>query len=213
MLLLEHSAILLTSIKQWLVLKTIFWCSFEWKLKTGFTVHHILETSICGSWKYKMSNPILFVSMCMGKFIRNYKGLIFFMFQRKTLSPLFWHLRLYKSWGRCYCFGLSHTSCKYNQLGENCIQIFIWGVYHRIYGRKSRFTAPLMRPSPNENFEYCNPHSNELLQFYLHFEHSKLHEAAAHLTECFRQYITGYTVAKFWPYPIRRRVTKASALE
>ena len=29
----------------------------------------------------------------------------------------------------------------------------------------------------------------------------------------FWQYIAGFTVANFWPYPIRRRVTKASALE
>ena len=29
----------------------------------------------------------------------------------------------------------------------------------------------------------------------------------------FRQYIIGYTVANVWRYPIRRRVTKASALE
>ena len=29
----------------------------------------------------------------------------------------------------------------------------------------------------------------------------------------FRQYIAGYTVANFWRYPIRRHVTKASAIE
>ena len=28
-----------------------------------------------------------------------------------------------------------------------------------------------------------------------------------------RKYTAGYTVAKFWRYPISRRVTKASALE
>ena len=32
-------------------------------------------------------------------------------------------------------------------------------------------------------------------------------------SNCFRQYICRYTVAKFWRYPIRRRVTKACALE
>ena len=41
---LEHSAILLTSIKRLSVLKTNFWCFFEWPLKTGFTV---LSTVIC----------------------------------------------------------------------------------------------------------------------------------------------------------------------
>ena len=36
---LEHSAILLTCIKRYSVLKTNFWSSlFEWPLKTGFTV-------------------------------------------------------------------------------------------------------------------------------------------------------------------------------
>ena len=29
--------------------------------------------------------------------------------------------------------------------GDNHTQIFIWAVYRRIYGRKSRFTAPLTR--------------------------------------------------------------------
>ena len=38
MLPLEHSAILLTYIKQLLVLKTYFGLLFEWPLKTGFTV-------------------------------------------------------------------------------------------------------------------------------------------------------------------------------
>ena len=37
MLLLEHSSILLISIKRLLVLNTYFWSSFEWPLKTGFT--------------------------------------------------------------------------------------------------------------------------------------------------------------------------------
>ena len=35
---LEHSAILLTCIKQQSVLKNNFWSSLEWPLKTGFTV-------------------------------------------------------------------------------------------------------------------------------------------------------------------------------
>ena len=37
----EHSAILLTCIKRFLsVLKTYFQSSFEWPLKTGFSVFH-----------------------------------------------------------------------------------------------------------------------------------------------------------------------------
>ena len=32
-------------------------------------------------------------------------------------------------------------------------------------------------------------------------------------SNCFLQYIPGYTVANFWHYPIRSRITKASALE
>ena len=38
----EHSAILLTCIKQQLVLETNFWSYFEWPLKTGFTVYHTI---------------------------------------------------------------------------------------------------------------------------------------------------------------------------
>ena len=36
---LEHSAILLTCSKYYSVLKNNFWSSFEWPLKTGFTVY------------------------------------------------------------------------------------------------------------------------------------------------------------------------------
>ena len=38
--LLEHSAILLTCIKLYTVLKTIFVVFFEWPLKTGFAVQY-----------------------------------------------------------------------------------------------------------------------------------------------------------------------------
>ena len=33
------------------------------------------------------------------------------------------------------------------------------------------------------------------------------------ISNCFLQYIAGYTVATFWRYPIRRQVTESSALE
>ena len=60
-------------------------------------------------------------------------------------------------------------------------------------------------PPQMKNFEYGNPHSNALMQFYLNFERYMLHKAACHLTICdaindvnyFRQYIAGYTVANF----------------
>ena len=38
--------------------------------------------------------------------------------------------------------------------------------------------------SPNENFEYGNPHSYALLQFRLELERCKPHEATHHLTKC-----------------------------
>ena len=41
---MEHSAILLTCIKQKSVLKTNFWSFFEWPLKTGFTVPSIYKS-------------------------------------------------------------------------------------------------------------------------------------------------------------------------
>ena len=49
MLPLEHSAMLLTCIKRYLVLKTNFCVIFEWPLKTGFTVScmFIFSTLLC----------------------------------------------------------------------------------------------------------------------------------------------------------------------
>ena len=41
----DYSAILSTFIKQTLVFKTFVLSIFEWPLKTGFTVHNILQTS------------------------------------------------------------------------------------------------------------------------------------------------------------------------
>ena len=40
------------------------------------------------------------------------------------------------------------------------------------------------RISPNENFEYGNPHSNAFLQFELKLERCKPHKAAHHPTKC-----------------------------
>ena len=86
--------------------------------------------------------------------------------------------------------------------------------------------------SPNKIFEYGYPHSNALLTFFLQTKTVKLfyfapmssgcqlHKAALQLHIFTGQpmksdvtYITGYTVANLWRYPIRRRVAFASALE
>ena len=69
--------------------------------------------------------------------------------------------------------------------------------------------------SPNENFEYGYPHSNVLLQFGLKLERYKDDKGARHPTKCgvindVKLYLT---VAKFWRYPIRSRVTNSSALK
>ena len=59
------------------------------------------------------------------------------------------------------------------------------------------------RISDDIPFEYGYPHSNALLQFECKLERCKPHKAARHQTKCdvindyFRQYIAGYTVAKF----------------
>ena len=58
------------------------------------------------------------------------------------------------------------------------------------------------RTSTNENFEYGDPHSNALLQT---LSQIGVLQAACHPTKCevindvnyFRQYIAGYTGAKF----------------
>ena len=78
-----------------------------------------------------------------------------------------------------------------------CLKFSFGEVYRRIYGRKFRFTATSERSvkrdfrtyirrysSPNENFEYGYPHSNERLQFKLKLERYKPHKAARLPTKC-----------------------------
>ena len=120
------------------------------------------------------------------------------------------------------------------KLGDNCIQNVHLGRYNVEYTVRNLFIRWCLSgavkldfrqyirryTSPNENFEYGYPHSNALLQFRLKFEHCKPHKDACHQTKCdvinnvnfFQQHIAGYTVTNFW-HPIRRRITKSSALE
>ena len=80
MLPLEHSAILLTCIKQESVLKTNFGLLFEWPLKTGFTVstHIIGKCDITGKCNrapvcemvydpksVKMSRRYIYIASCL----------------------------------------------------------------------------------------------------------------------------------------------------
>ena len=44
-------------------------CLLKLKQPSGTEIHHYLETSTCDPLKYRMSNPILIVSICMGKSI------------------------------------------------------------------------------------------------------------------------------------------------
>ena len=102
----------------------------------------------------------------------------------------------------------------YVYVGDSCIQNSHLGRYivgytfgkHVLRLRTTRFTAPLARrretkfptvyPTiylPKWKFWILLSHSNAFLQFRL-------------------KYIAGLTVANFWHYPIRRRVTKARAL-
>ena len=75
--------------------------------------------------------------------------------------------------------------------------------------------------SPNENFEYGYPKSNALLHSCLKLERCKQHIGVRYQTKCdvinnIKLFPTAYRriyCRKFWRYPIRRRVTKASALE
>ena len=71
---------------------------------------------------------------------------------------------------------------------------------------------------PNENFEYGYPHSNAFLQFLSQIgalQAAKRRHIIQLINDAnyFRQYIPGYTVENFWPYPIRHCITKSSALE
>ena len=74
--------------------------------------------------------------------------------------------------------------------------------------------------SPNEIFEYGYPHSNALPQFHLHFEPCKPHLSKGdeiNDVKLVKQFPTVYrrifSVANFRRYPIRSRITKASALD
>ena len=114
-----------------------------------------------------------------------------------------------------------HWSVIYS--GDNCIQNFHLGRYIVEYTvgnlvlqrRVSRAVKRDLRTyirqytSPNENLEYGYPHSNALLQFPLKLKRCKQHFIQRYVMWC----DVGYTVANFWHYPIRPRVTKASALE
>ena len=66
--------------------------------------------------------------------------------------------------------------------------------------------------SPNENFGYSYPHSNALLQFHLKLEFCKLISSNKMWCNWCQTFFYN-TVANFWCYPIRRCLTKASALE
>ena len=44
-------------------------CLLRLKQPSGTEIHHDLENSTCAPLKYTMDNPILIVSMCMGKSI------------------------------------------------------------------------------------------------------------------------------------------------
>ena len=108
-----------------------------------------------------------------------------------------------------------HRNCKTLIFGEhlqdNCIQNFNLGRYivgytvgnlvllRRASGAvKCDFRAYIRRyTSPNQNFEYCYPHSNALLQFRFELEHCKPHKAAHHPTKCdvindVKQFLTVY---------------------
>ena len=45
-------------------------CLLRLKQPSGTEIHHYSETSTCEPFKYTMDNPILIVSICMGKSIR-----------------------------------------------------------------------------------------------------------------------------------------------
>ena len=85
-----------------------------------------------------------------------------------------------------------------DHLGDNCILYFYLGRYivrytvgnlvlrRRLSGAVKRDFRTYIRlyTSPNENFEYCYPHSNALLQIRLELERWKPHKAARHKTRC-----------------------------
>ena len=111
-----------------------------------------------------------------------------------TLKSRFWHKNLIILPYTRMCDVVKDITC---HSGDNCIQNFhlrryIVGytvgnlVLQRRASRavKRDFLTCIQRyTSPNENFEYGYPHSNALLQFYLHFAHYMVHKASCHLTK------------------------------
>ena len=116
-------------------------------------------------------------------------------------------------WPSLFIINVFYNFMYIKDSGDNFIQTF------HLRRNIRRYT------SRNVNFEYCYPHSNAFLQFRFKLERYKPHKTAQRRTSSnemcrnkrtsnyFRQYIAGYTVIIFGRYPIRIRVTKASALE
>ena len=60
---------------------------------------------------------------------------------------------------------------------------------------------------------FCSFVSNWSVASHIMLHVMQLNVTQLMMSYCFLQYIAGYTVANFWCYPIRSRITKASALE
>ena len=79
-------------------------------------------------------------------------------------------------------------------LGNNCIQNFHPGRYIVRYTVRNLGSVSWLNvisdpifddiPPYYENFEYCYPHSNTLLQFCFNLNSCKLHKAARHQMKC-----------------------------
>ena len=89
-----------------------------------------------------------------------------------------------------------------SQLGDNCIQNFHLGRYIVGYTVGNLVLMHFCSFVSNRSFE--SPMKRHVIQRNM---------TLLMTSNYYLQNITGYTVANFWRYPIRCRVTKASALE
>ena len=121
------------------------------------------------------------------------------------------------------------TVCSYDydwptNKGITVFKISFGKAYHRIYGRKISFTATRERVSEriSDDIPPKMKILNMVIPFLMHFcsfvsnwsfaFRTSLTKCDVMTSKCFVQYIAGYTVAKFWRYPIRSRVTKKQTL-
>ena len=100
-----------------------------------------------------------------------------------------------------------------DQLGDNCIQNLYLGRYLVGYTVGNLVLKKILNMVIPILMHFCSFVSNPSVASPIMGHVTQRNVTYLMTSNCFLQYIAEYTVANVWGYPIRRRVTKASALE